>query len=304
MKTQITDLFNIKYPILLSGMTGISSPELVAAVSNAGGLGILATGDLDIENMKKTILKVRELTDKPFGANVPFLIPGSAEKAQVLIEEKVDIINYSLGKGEQLTKDVHKYGGKVIATVINHKHAMSAQKTGADALIVTGHEAAAHGGDVTSLVLVPNIVDAVNIPVIAAGGFADGRGLAAAISLGAEGIAMGSRFMNTVESPAHKNLKTESIKKDIYDTVFSDRIDGIYCRALKTKGSLKLINDKLYLPKAIFNSRLAAKRFGIPWFKIALGILLSGFNKTNHLVVCRVRHTTRCFTGLQGSQSL
>jgi len=283
MKTGITVLFNITYPVVCSGMTGISRPELVAAVSNAGGLGILATADLKPDETRAAVRKVRELTDKPFGANVPFIIPGTEEKADVLIEERVDVVNYTLGRGEKLIKAVHGYGGKAVATVTNHKHALSAQKRGADAIIVTGHEAAAHGGDVTSLVLVPSISDAVDIPVIAAGGFADGRGLAAALALGADGIAMGTRFMNTVESPAHENMKKISVEKQIYDTIYSERIDGLPCRAVRSKATDRLIKEKFYWVTALYNSRVAARAFGYPWLKLAVGILLSGYKKSKQL---------------------
>jgi enoyl-[acyl-carrier protein] reductase II len=195
----------------------------------------------------------------------------------------VKVVNYTLGSGQELIKAVHKYGGKAIATVTNLTHALSAQKRGADALIVTGHEAAAHGGEVTSLVLVPSISDGVKIPVIAAGGFADGRGLAAAIALGAEGIAMGTRFMNTVESPVHDTMKKLSIEKQVSDTIYSDRIDGLWCRAMQSKSVDRLIKQKLYLIRALFNSREAAKTFGYPWFKLVLAIILSGYKKSKQL---------------------
>ncbi|MFZ5572776.1 MAG: NAD(P)H-dependent flavin oxidoreductase [Thermodesulfobacteriota bacterium] len=283
MKTRVTELFGIRYPILLSGMTGISNPRLTAAVSNAGGLGILATADIVPDRLRRAVQEVRGLTDKPFGANVPFLLPGSAEKAAVLVAEKVPVINYTLGKGQGLIDAVHEYGGRVIATVTLKKHALSAEKSGADAVIVTGHEAAAHGGEATSLVLIPHIADALAIPVVAAGGFSDGRGLAAALALGAEGIAMGTRFMNTLESPAHANMKQMSNTKGVQDTVYSDRIDGLPCRALKTNGTRRLMNQRLYMISALVNSRNAARAFGFPWFKMFLGILLSGYRRSRQL---------------------
>lgn len=283
MKTRITELFGIEYPIICSGMTGISNPRLVAAVSNAGGLGILATADLNVDQLRRAIDEVRSLTDKPFGANVPFIIPGSDRKAAVLVSAEVPVVNYTLGNGNGLIEAVHAYGGKVVATVTGLKHARSAARRGADALIVTGHEAAAHGGDVTSLVLAPNIVDAVGIPVIAAGGFCDGRGVAAALALGAEGVAMGTRFMNTQESPAHDGMKRLCVEKTIADTVYSDRIDGLPCRALKTEGALRLMRQRLYWLYALPNSREAARAFGFPWFKMLLGIVLAGFDKSKQL---------------------
>lgn len=283
MKTRITELFGIDYPIVCSGMTGVSTPQLAAAVSNAGGLGIMATANLTAGQTREAIQALRKMTDRPFGANVPLMLPGAEKKAEILFEEKVPVINYALGKGDRLARAVHAYGGKVIATVVTHKHALAAQRDGADALIVTGHEAAAHGGEATSLVLVPSIADAAGIPVIAAGGFADGRGLAAAMALGAEGIAMGTRFMNTAESPVHHNAKQKSIEKGVHDTVYTDRIDGLPCRALNSAGADRLIRDRLYLFRALFTSPEAARAFGFPWWKMFLGILLAGWEKSKQL---------------------
>lgn len=276
MKTRITELLNIQYPIILSGMTGVSTPALVAAVSNAGGLGILATGNLNFDQTRQAIRKIRSLTDKPFGANIPLIFPGSDEKARILFAERVPVINYALGKGSRLAPGVHAYGGKLIATVVTHRHAVAAQRDGADALIVTGHEAAAHGGDATSLVLIPSISDTVEIPLIAAGGFADGRGLAAAIALGAEGIAMGTRFLNTRESPVHPHTKQTAAEKSVHDTLYSDRIDGLPCRAMRSKGAERLIRNHIPFIRALFTSRQAARAFGFPWIKMLAGILVAG----------------------------
>lgn len=280
MKTRITELFGIKYPIVLSGMSWISTPELVAAVANAGGLGILATGILKADETREYITRTRELTKRPFAANVTLYFPGSERNAKVIIEEKVPVVNYALGKGDWICKDVHAYGGKVVATVTTLKHALAAQRDGADALIVTGHEAAGHGGAVTSLVLVPSIVDAVKIPVIAAGGYADGRGLAAAFVLGADGISMGTRFMNSVESPVHASQKALSSESDVYNTVYTDKVDGLPARFMKTKGSRRLMNKKLNPFTALFMSRRIAKLLGFPWLKLAVGIFLMGFEKS------------------------
>ena len=167
---------------------------MVAAVSNAGGLGMLATGPMNTEMTRAAIREIRSLTDKPFGANATLFFPGAAENAKVLLEEQVPVINFALGKGDWIVKRAHEYGGKVIATVAYHEHAKRAEGFGTDALIVTGHEAAGHGEAVTSLVLVPSIVDVVRIPVIAAGGFGDGRGLAAALALGARWHSYGDPF--------------------------------------------------------------------------------------------------------------
>lgn len=283
MKTRITEAFGIKYPIVLSGMSWISVPSMVAAVSNAGGLGILATGPLNAAQTRQAIKEIRTLTDKPFGANATLLFPGAAENAKVLLEEQVPVINFALGKGDWIVKKAHAYGGKVVATVVNARHARRAQDYGVDGVIATGHEAAAHGEQITSLILIPSLADAIEIPVIAAGGFADGRGLAAALSLGAEGIAMGTRFMTTKESPLHAVYKRMSMEKDVTDTLYSDRFDGLLCRILDTEAARKAVKKGLDLPAAFFNSQDIARQIGIPFFKLFLGVLASGWKSARQM---------------------
>lgn len=280
MKTSITELFAIEHPIALSGMSWISTPELVAAVAEAGGLGILATGVLDAAQTRAAIRRTRELTDRPFAANVTLYFPGNRANAEVLIDEKVPVVNYSLGKGDWIAEAVHAYGGTVVATVTTLKHALAAERDGADALIVTGHEAAGHGGQVTSLVLIPTIADAVSIPVIGAGGFADGRGLAAALTLGAGGIAMGTRFMNTVESPVHAGAKAESVARSIADTVYTNRVDGLPGRYVKAAGSKRIMKMRLNPLSALMRSREISRLLGLPWLKLATGIVLSGYTRS------------------------
>ncbi len=283
MKTRITELFGIEHPIVLSGMSWISVPKMVAAVSNAGGLGILATGPLDSQRTREAIREIRSLTDKPFGANATLLFPGAAENARVLLEEKVPVINFSLGKGDWIVKAAHEYGGKVIATVVNERHARRAQDYGSDGVIATGHEAAAHGEAITTFVLIPTLADALDIPVIAAGGIADGRGLAAALALGAEGVAMGSRFMTTKESPLHARYKELSIEKGVMDTLYSTRFDGIPCRVMKTDAAARAIRRGLDLRAALINSREIASQLHVPYLKLFLGVLASGWKNARQL---------------------
>ncbi len=283
MKTRITEMLGIDYPIFLSGMSWISVPEMVAAVSNAGGLGILATGPLDKDTTRKSIRRIRELTDRPFGANASLLFPGAAENARVLLEEKVPVINFALGKGDWIVREAHKYGGKVMATVVSARHARRAEEYGCDAVIATGNEAAAHGEFVTTFCLIPSLVDALSIPVIAAGGIADGRGLAAALALGAEGVAMGTRLMTTKESPLHKNFKDLSITMDVTDTLYSRRIDGLWCRVLKTDTAERMRRKGLNLPAAFFNAQDIAKNLHLPFIKLFIGVLLSGWKTAKQL---------------------
>lgn len=283
MKTRLTEMVGIKYPIVLSGMSWISVPKMVSAVSNAGGLGILATGPLNAAQTREAIREIRKLTDKPFGANASLMFPGAAENAKVLLQEQVPVINFALGKGDWIVKEAHKYGGKVFATVVNLKHAKRAQDFGTDAVIATGQEAAAHGEDVTSLVLIPHLAENLKIPVIGAGGFADGRGIAAALALGAEGVAMGTRLMTTKESPLHENYKRMTQEKEVYDTLFSKRFDGILCRVMKTDAAKKAVKKGLSWPAAFFNSQDIARQVGVPYMKLFIGVLLSGYSNAKQL---------------------
>eukprot|EP00804_Cyclotella_cryptica_P005821 CCRYP_000133-RA/>CCRYP_000133-RA protein AED:0.04 eAED:0.04 QI:238/1/1/1/0.5/0.66/3/45/355 len=208
------------------------------------------------------------------------LMPGAKENAQVSLEEQVPIINISLGKGDWIAEQAHDYGGKILATVTNAKHAQSALESGADALMLTGHEAAAHGGDVTSLVLVPSIAKRFpQVPLVAAGGFADGRGLAAAICLGADAVAMGSRFAITKESSLAQRMKEIVSNDELYggstesDTVYGKNFDGIPARVLKSEESLRLIAKPAPLPIVIYRAFNAARKMNIPLYKVIPGLL-------------------------------
>jgi len=283
LKTRITEMLGIQYPIFLSGMSWISVPEMVAAVCNAGGMGILATGPLDKNSVREAVRKIRKLTDKPFGANTALMFPGAMESARVLLEEQVPVINFALGKGDWLVKEAHKYGGKVIATVVSSRHAKRAEEYGCDAVIATGNEAAAHGEFVTTFCLIPSLVNILSIPVVAAGGIADGRGLAAALALGAEGVAMGTRFMTTKESPLHQNFKDLSRTKDVTDTLYSKRFDGLYCRVMKTDTARRVEQKGLDLPAAFVNGQDIAKMLNLPFYKLAIGAMLSGWKNARQL---------------------
>lgn len=269
MKTKITELFGIKYPIVLPGMSWISVPELVAAVCNAGGIGYLATGSLSPDKTRKAIRQVRELTDKPFGVGVTLLMPKAYENALIAIEEKVPVLNISLGKGGDLIKKVHEYNGKVITTVTTVGHALAAEKSGADALQVTGYEAAAHGSQVPTMVLVPAIVDAVKIPVVAIGGIADGRGMAAAMALGAEGVGMGTRLSITKESPVHDHCMKKQLDCGIEDTIYSNRFDALYCRVLKTPSAENAVKEGRNFIKGFMGTFAIAKSLNLSWIEMA-----------------------------------
>jgi len=279
--TRITRMLGCKYPLILPGMSWISTPALVAAVSNAGGVGILATGPLNPKETRDAIHEIRRLApNKPFGIGATLMMPGSKENAKVALEERVPLINVSLGKPDWIAEAAHEYGGKVLCTVVNSKHASSALESGADALMVTGHEAAAHGGDVTSLVLVPSIASRFpEVPIVAAGGFADGRGLSAALTLGADAIAMGSRFATTAESPLALNTKSAIANPSLSggatetDTIYSSNFDGIPARVFKSPAAIKANKKRAPFPLVIYRAFAAARDMNIPLWKVLPGLL-------------------------------
>jgi len=271
MKTRMTELLGIKHPIMLAGMAFVSLPKLVAAVSNAGGIGMLNSVVYTPDQMKDVIRQVKSLTDKPFGVNATLIFPNAKENIEIALGEKIPIINFALGKGDWIIKRAHEYGGKVLATVAIEKHARRAEMDGADGLVVTGHEAAAHGADAGTLVLIPLIARQTKLPIIAAGGFCDGRGLAAALVLGAEGISMGTRFMLTQECEMHQKAKELSLKATVEDTICSEKIDGLPGRWLKTPAAMKMAEKKPSFLQA-FSSALQIKRMiDVPFFKLFLG---------------------------------
>lgn len=292
MKTRMTDLLGIKHPVMLAGMAFISLPKLVAAVSNAGGIGMLNSVAYAPDQVREVIRQVKSLTDKPFGVNATLVMPNAKENIRIALEEKVPIINYALGKGDWIIKAVHEYGGKVLATVAIEKHARRAEADGADALVVTGHEAAAHGAEVGTLVLIPSIASQARIPVIAAGGFSDGRGLAAALMLGADGISLGTRFMLTRECDMHEKTKELCLKAGMEDTLCSEKIDGLPGRWLKNPAAMKMAGERPSLIKA-FSSALRIRRMiDVPLYKLFLG----GFKQRG------VQDLARQALGLKGLQ--
>lgn len=274
MQTRFTETFGIQLPLVCPGMSYIATPELVAATANAGGLGILATGPLNAVQTRAAIRRIRELTDKPFGIGCTLMMPGAHDNCAVALEEQVPVINFSLGKGDWIVKRAHAYGGKVIATVVTEKHAISAEKSGVDGLLVTGHEAAAHGGEVTSLVLIPAIRKVSNLPIIAAGGFGSGAGLLAALALGADAIAMGSRLAMTRESPVHATSKEMIRQRSVSDTLYSRNFDGLWCRMMDTPTARAACRKPMNLLMAAWKASAIARKLNMPVLKVALGGML------------------------------
>lgn len=235
INTNICSLLNIKYPILQGGMAQISDAVLAAAVSEAGGLGVIAAGNNTAEALKKEIKRVNELTNKAFGVNVMLLSPHAEEVANLLVEENVPVIITGAGNPGKYMKLWKDAGSKIIPVVPSVAFAKHLEKAGADAVICEGTEAGGHVGEITTMCLTPQIVDTVKIPVIAAGGIGDGRGIAAAISLGAQGVQVGTRFLLAEECGVHQNYKNKVKKASDTDTAVTGRKTGHPVRVLKNK---------------------------------------------------------------------
>ncbi|MFC2041385.1 NAD(P)H-dependent flavin oxidoreductase [Chloroflexota bacterium] len=265
MKTRMTELFGVKHPIVLAGMNWITEPKIVSAVCNAGGLGLLAIAHLTPEETRQQIRKIKELTDKPFGINQILISPTARENLNVAIEEKVPVINYSLGRPDFIER-VHEYGGKVIGTVALVRHAVRAEQFGVDAITVTGHEAAAHGGYATSLVLIPLVASRVKVPIIAAGGFYDGRGLAAALALGADAISMGTRFATSKESILHEHWKQAVLKATEQDTLYIEH--DMPTRVLKTKRAEEEMKGGFPIIRAVAGVLEIKRLLKLSWWKL------------------------------------
>ncbi len=248
MKTKITELFDIEYPIIQGGMQWVGTPELAAAVSNAGGLGMVtALISPTPEEAYKEIMRTRELTDKPFGVNLtilPTLKPVPYEEyAEKIALSGVKIVETAGSNPDNLVPIFKKAGIKIIHKCTSVRHALHAQKAGCSAASIDGFECAGHPGeeDIPGMILIPKTKDQIEIPIIASGGFADGRGLAAALSLGAEGINMGTRFLATKEAPVHENIKKALVNADEKQTQLIFRTLGNTARIYKNKISEQVV---------------------------------------------------------------
>lgn len=235
MKKDICNILGIKYPIFQGGMAWVSDSKLAAAVSNAGGLGIIAGANAPASYIRNEIKETKKLTDKPFGLNIMLLSNNADELADIAIEEGVKVITTGAGNPGKFMERWKQAGIIVIPVVASVALAKRMERCGADAVIAEGCEAGGHIGKLTTMVLLPQVVDAVNIPVIGAGGIADGRGIAAAFALGASGIQVGTRFLVSEECQIHDNYKNAVIKSKDIDTVVTGRCTGHPVQVLKNK---------------------------------------------------------------------
>lgn len=240
METRITKLFGISHPILQGGMAQVSEAVLAASVSNAGGVGIIAGGSERAEKIREEIHKARKLTDKPFGVNIMLMSPYAQEVAEMVAEEKIAFVTTGAGNPGKYMKMWHEAGIKVIPVVPSVALAKRMERSGADALVAEGCESGGHIGELTTMSLVPQVVDAVEIPVIAAGGIADGRGIAAAFMLGAEGVQIGTRFLCSEECQVHENFKNAVLKAKDTDTAVTGRVTGRTVRQIRNPFTRKV----------------------------------------------------------------
>lgn len=235
MQTAITELLGIRYPIIQGGMAWVAEYNLAAAVSEAGGLGLIGAASAPPEVVREQIHKVRELTDKPFGVNVMIMNPNADEVAEIIVEEGVKVVTTGAGNPGKYVSMWKKAGVIVIPVVASVGLAKLMERAGADAVIAEGTEAGGHIGSATTMTLVPQVVDGVDIPVIAAGGIADGRGFAASMMLGAQGVQMGTRFITATESIVHRNYKQKVIKARDIDSAVTGLSTGHPVRCIRNK---------------------------------------------------------------------
>ncbi len=242
MKTKITELLGIKYPIIQGGMAWVAESTLAAAVSNAGGLGLIAGGSAPIEYLREQIRSCKSLTDKPFGVNIMLMSPNAEELAQLVIDEGVPVVTTGAGNPGKYIEAWKAAGIKIIPVIPSVALAKRMERAGADAIIAEGTESGGHIGEITTMCLVPQVADAVSVPVIAAGGIADGRGIAASFMLGAEGVQVGTRFLAAEECQIHENYKNLVIDAKDTDSIVTGRFTGHPCRGVKTKFAKSLLS--------------------------------------------------------------
>ena len=232
---RVTRLLNIEYPVLQGGMAWVADADLAAAVSNGGGLGVIASGSMPPDVLEGQIVRARSLTDRPFGVNIMLLSPTADDALEIVVKNHVPVLTTGAGAPGKVIERLKPLGTKVIPVIASVAQAKRVEKQGADAVVAEGMEAGGHIGEITTMVLVPQIVDAVDIPVIAAGGVADTRGVLAAFSLGAEGVQVGTRFVCATESNAHRAYKNEILKARDRSTAVTGASTGHPVRCIQNR---------------------------------------------------------------------
>ncbi|TDV52360.1 NAD(P)H-dependent flavin oxidoreductase [Actinophytocola oryzae] len=271
METALTRLVGVRHPVVQTGMGWVAGPRLVSAVANAGGLGILASATMTYDELKSAVEEVRARTDRPFGVNLRADAADAADRAELLISAGVRVASFALAPSRELIATLKDAGVVVIPSIGAVRHAEKVAGWGADAVMVQGGEGGGHTGQVATTVLLPSVVDAVDIPVIAAGGFFDGRGLAAALAYGAAGIGMGTRFLLTEESTVPRAVKDAYLASGLTDTVVTTRVDGMPHRVLRTDlvSALENAGSARGLLRAVRNAARFRSLTNLSWAAMA-----------------------------------
>jgi NAD(P)H-dependent flavin oxidoreductase YrpB (nitropropane dioxygenase family) len=267
LHTELCDLCGIQVPIVQTGMGWVAGPRLTAATANAGGLGILASGTMDFEQLRAAITDTRSRTDAPFGVNLRSDAPDATARCDLLIHEGVKVASFALAPDQALIGRLKDAGVIVIPSIGARRHAEKVAAWGVDAVLVQGGEGGGHTGAVPTSLLLPQVVDTVDIPVIAAGGFFDGRGLVAALAYGAAGIAMGTRFLLTTDSPVGDAVKELYLSKTVTDTLVTTQVDGVPHRVLRTDFTERIDRSRRLssLPRAVRNAWRFRRLSGTRW---------------------------------------
>lgn len=271
LKTPLTELTGIKHPVVQTGMGWVAGPRLVVGTANAGGLGILASATMTLAELEKAIIEVKGRTDQPFGVNLRADAGDAPDRCQLLIDHGVKVASFALAPKPELIAKLKEHDIVVIPSVGLPKHAKKVASWGADAVMIQGGEGGGHTGTVPTTLLLPTVLDAVDIPVIAAGGFFDGRGLAAALSYGAAGIGMGTRFLLTQDSRVPDAVKQRYLEADLNGTVVTAKVDGMPHRMLRTPlvEQVEETSTIKRLGPTIKRTREFKKMSGMSWLELA-----------------------------------
>ncbi|MEV7419937.1 nitronate monooxygenase [Streptomyces sp. NPDC089919] len=267
METAFTKLVGVRHPIVQTGMGWVAGPRLVSAVAGAGALGILASATMTLDQLRSAVQEVKSRTDEPFGVNLRADAGDAAERVRLIIDEGVRVASFALAPSAELIGRLKEAGVVVIPSVGARRHAEKVAAWGADAVIVQGGEGGGHTGEVATTVLLPQIVDAVDIPVVAAGGFRDGRGLVAALSYGAAGVAMGTRFLLTAESTVPDPVKARYLAASVKDVTVTTAVDGLPHRMLRSElvTSLESAGRARRLARAVRHAAGFRRVSGLSW---------------------------------------
>lgn len=271
LRTPLTDLVGVRHPVVQTGMGWVAGPRLVSATANAGGLGILASATMTLAELEQAILEVKGRTDQPFGVNLRADAGDAGDRCQLLIDHGVKVASFALAPKAELIATLKENGVVVMPSIGAARHAQKVAEWGADAVMVQGGEGGGHTGPVPTTLLLPSVIDAVDIPVVAAGGFFDGRGLAAALAYGAAGVGMGTRFLLTSDSTVPEAVKQRYLAAGLTDTVVTAKVDGMPHRMLRTDlvDSVEESSALKRLGPTVRRTRAFKRMSGMSWRQLA-----------------------------------